>query len=354
MAENELVKPTSTVLVKSAEEIKAELTALAQSHQNTRKYAVSENTWLAYQKSWSRFERWCIQHGLQQLPASSGTLLLFATALLEGKVETQAGTPGKSASVRTLDQFIAAITFVHKNFQLQPPVLPEQEYSAIRRKYGKAPKKKQAITQEELKTIVHTITPKQATEAEILRMYRNRAILLVAFASGGRRRSEIANMNLEDLKKNPDGSYQWILPRSKTDQEGSGQELFIPVLQGEVLDCPARTLSRWIEKAKITSGPVFRSIDQWGNIKNAHITPGIVANIVKSAVSTLGLDPKQYGGHSLRSGFATDMARKGVRLEDIMQRTLHRSVAVAQGYVQAAQLGSSFDPILQALGKKDA
>lgn len=348
-----LTKTTTDIQPKSEAQAIADLSALNQIRLDTSRHAISDNSWKAYQKSWSRFERWCVQHRVAHLPASNETLQLFVTALLEGLVETQDGRSGKPVSIRTLDQFLAAILFVHKSFQLQAPVIPEQEYRAIRRKHGKAPKKKQAITQEELKAIVHTITPKQPTEGEVLRVYRDRAILLVAFASGGRRRSEIAGMQLEDLTRQADGSFRWVLQRSKTDQEGKGLELLIPVLPGEVLECPARTLQRWIEKASITTGPVFRSIDQWGNMGTSAVTPGIVARLVKETVQRLGLDPASYGGHSLRSGFATDMARKGVRLENIMQRTGHKSVAIAQGYVQAAQIGSALDPILHALGTKN-
>ena len=348
-----LIKPTTEIEPKSEAQAITDLSALNEIRLQTARHVISENSWKAYQKSWSRFERWCVQHRVPHLPASNETLQLFVTALLEGLVETQDGKAGTPVSIRTVDQFLAAISFVHKSLQLQPPVVPEQDYRAIRRKHGKAPKKKQAITQEELKAIVHTITPKHPSEGEVLRVYRDRAILLVAFASGGRRRSEIAAMQYEELTRQSDGSYRWLLSRSKTDQEGEGLELFVPVLPGEVLECPARTLRRWLEKAKISSGPVFRSIDQWGNLGSTAITPGIVAKLVKETVQKIGLDPSHYAGHSLRSGFATDMARKGVRLENIMQRTGHKSVAIAQGYVQAAQLGSALDPILQALGTKD-
>ena len=67
---------------------------------------------------------------------------------------------------------------------------------------------------------------------------RDRAILCVGFASGGRRRSEIANMQIEDLQKINDG-YLIHLRQTKTDQAGKGKS--IPV-QG----IAAQALNQWI------------------------------------------------------------------------------------------------------------
>jgi integrase len=52
-----------------------------------------------------------------------------------------------------------------------------------------------------------------------------------------------------------------------------------------------------------------------------------------SARGRAGLDPADYAGHSLRSGFATEAAARGVPERAIVAQTGHRSVQVLRGYI---------------------
>ena len=53
-----------------------------------------------------------------------------------------------------------------------------------------------------------------------------------------------------------------------------------------------------------------------------------------------GLDG-DFAGHSLRSGFVTEGARRGVALPALMAMTDHRSVASVIGYFQQGGVGSN-------------
>lgn len=57
---------------------------------------------------------------------------------------------------------------------------------------------------------------------------------------------------------------------------------------------------------------------------------------MKRAVELAGLDPDEYGGHSFRSGFATNAANSGVPMTLWMKHTRHLSTTSALGYAQAA------------------
>jgi hypothetical protein len=48
----------------------------------------------------------------------------------------------------------------------------------------------------------------------------------------------------------------------------------------------------------------------------------------------------------------TGLSRKGVRLEDLMERSGHTSHKVAMRYVHAAKLFSDNDPVSEALDKR--
>lgn len=171
---------------------------------------------------------------------------------------------------------------------------------------------------------------------------RDRAILLVAFASGGRRRSEIASLHVEDLVDeepvavDPGNPLSPLLPclsirlgRTKTtDQDDDATALLI--------GRPVEALKRWLQEAGIESGPVFRRIDQWGNMDRRPLTPQSVNLILKTRCQKAGLDPDKYSAHGLRSGYLTEAANRGIPLQEAMQQSQHKSVAQASSYYNNA------------------
>jgi integrase len=163
---------------------------------------------------------------------------------------------------------------------------------------------------------------------------RDRALLVVGFA-GAFRRSELAALELGDLEKRPEG-YVVTVRRSKTDQEGRGQQKGLPY-GSDPATCPVRTLDAWLSAAEITEGRVFRSI-AWHGAIGASLSPRAIAQIVKRHCELAGLEPSKYGAHSLRSGFVTTAARAGKSTRSIMDQTGHRTVAIVFGYVKSAAL----------------
>jgi integrase len=167
---------------------------------------------------------------------------------------------------------------------------------------------------------------------------RDRALLLAAFASGGRRRSEVAALRVEDLReedpvpldpKDPDSPslpcLTLHLGRTKTTDAADDASV---VLVGR----PVTALRQWLVAAGIETGPIFRKIDQWGNIDRRAITPQTVNLVVKARARRAGLDPALFSAHGLRSGYLTEAANRGIPLPEAMQQSLHKSVAQAAGY----------------------
>jgi integrase len=164
---------------------------------------------------------------------------------------------------------------------------------------------------------------------------RDKALLLIGFA-GAFRRSELVALQVEDVEW-VDGGVMVMISKSKTDQEGAGQEIGIPY--GSSTDtCPVTALQEWLRAAEITSGPIFRRIDQWGNLGVNALHPGTVADIVKKRVSVLGLDPALFAGHSLRAGLATSAAQNGASELVIMAQTRHKSSAMVKRYIRRGNL----------------
>ena len=167
---------------------------------------------------------------------------------------------------------------------------------------------------------------------------RDRAILLTAFASGGRRRSELANLRVEDLVDeepvlaDPLDENSAHLPcltlhlgRTKTTD---AEDDAIALLIGR----PVTALKLWLSRAQIETGPVFRKIDQWGNVDRRALTPQSINLVVKSRCKKAGLDPEKFSAHGLRSGYLTEAANRGVPLQEAMQQSQHKSMSQAAAY----------------------
>ena len=157
---------------------------------------------------------------------------------------------------------------------------------------------------------------------------RDRALLLFAFSSGGRRRSEVVAVRLSDIEKIPTG-FLCIIRHSKTDQDGRG--MLVPVL-GRA----ATALQAWLDVSSMPDAYIFRAVNRHNVINPAPLAAQAVARIIKQRALMAGLDPSQFSGHSMRSGFITEGGQQGVPLGDVMALSGHRSVAVAMSYYQAA------------------
>ncbi len=175
--------------------------------------------------------------------------------------------------------------------------------------------------------------------ADSLRDIRDRAILMVAFASGGRRRSEIASLRIEQLKWEepiqideapPLSSLSIYLGRTKTSGADNDEVVY---LSGRPVDA----LKAWLAAAKIEKGSVFRAIDRWGNVSRRPLDPKAINDIVKQRASMAGLDPSEFSAHGLRSGYLTEAANRGIPLPEAMEQSRHRSVQQASEYYNHAQ-----------------
>nr|WP_312352149.1 site-specific integrase [Brucella intermedia] len=174
---------------------------------------------------------------------------------------------------------------------------------------------------------------------EDLTALRDRAILMVAFASGGRRRSEIAGLRVEQFVKqvpvtdddgSPLPSLAIHLGRTKTSVADQDEMVY---LTGR----PVEALTRWLEAAKIDKGSVFRKVDRWGNVSARALEPSAVNRIVKQRAQMAGLDASEFSAHGLRSGYLTEAANRGIPLPEAMEQSRHRSVQQASNYYNNAK-----------------
>lgn len=236
-------------------------------------------------------------------------------------------------STATLARRLVSIRVTHLGRGFPDPTRSELvrlTFRGIRRKHGQSQRRVAALTFSDLSAII----PALGQSAKDL---RDAAILLVGFA-GAFRRSELVAMEYRQIEIGEHGAVVQI-SRSKTDQEGRGRTVLIARVPGRL--CPVAALNRWLLRAGITGGPVFRALTKSGNVHEARISPAAIASIVKERVRRIGRDPSQYSGHSLRAGFVTEAARRGVPAWKIKAQTGHLSDHAFERYIRQGQLHSA-------------
>jgi len=283
--------------------------------------AKSAATLRAYRTDWSDFERWCGARALASLPAAPATVALY----LADRAET--------LKPATLTRRLAAIAKAHSAAGHDSPAslrhaAVSEVLKGIRRTKGTTQAQKTPLLVNQLRAAV---TNGRADRLGL----RDRALLLVGFA-GAFRRSELVSLNLADAEFTENGLVL-TLRRSKVDQEGQGRKVGLP-FGGSASTCPVRALKAWLDASGITEGPLFRSVDRHGRVSPGRLSDRAVALAVKRAADVAGLDPRNFAGHSLRSGLATSAAAAGVSERSIMNQTGHRSVHMVRRYIRDGSL----------------
>ena len=271
------------------------------------KNSKSNNTLRAYQSDFKDFSVFCSKNGFASMPTQPKIIALYITHL------------SKSSKFSTLKRRIASISVIHKlkghYLDTKHPVIMENLHG-IKRTFGSRQKSKKPILINDLKLIINAI-PKEKK--------RDKALILIGFA-GGFRRSELVNIDYEDVEFVAEG-VKIFIKRSKTDQSGEGSIKAIPYFENQEY-CPVLAFKNYFEDKFINKndGRVFEISDK------------SVALIIKKYAEKAGLDSSKYAGHSLRSGFATTAAEFGAEERNIMAMTGHTTTQMVRRYIQEANL----------------
>lgn len=268
----------------------------------------------AYSRDVNYFWGWMKTHlhEDEHYPVSVEHLLQFCLY----HIHETSPSPLKLSSLR---RYLSSISLMHMDKGVNNPTRSEKLKLLLRRAKAakqEQPNKKAAITLAILKAMIETCD-------ESLTGIRDKAVLLVGFASGGRRRSEITEFNVEDLTPVDDG-YLITLKKSKTDQQGEGKT--VPIY-GDA----ATALKVWLVKSGLRKGPLFRGIKSNDTFYDA-ISPRTINLIVKRHIKKIGLNAVEFGAHSLRAGFITESSHQGINLTEAMMLSGHKTIKIAQGY----------------------
>jgi len=127
-----------------------------------------------------------------------------------------------------------------------------------------------------------------------------------------------------------DEGYLIHIRKSKTDQTGQGH--VVPIF-GEA----SIALTEWLIKSGNRTGYLFRGIKP-DNTFNGKMSGGTINRMIKKRIHLIGLDPAEYGAHSLRSGFITAATRSGLHLKDAMALSGHVDSQMTLKYYRALDI----------------
>ena len=134
--------------------------------------------------------------------------------------------------------------------------------------------------------------------------------------------SEVVTVNIADLKEKT-----LTLRSSKTDQEGTGESLY-------VCDATRNVLDRYRERADITDGAVFRQIRRGDHIQPNRLHPHSARRIIKKRTADAGVEGF-ISGHSLRVGSAVSLAQAGATVVDMQVAGRWKSSQMPAHYAKA-------------------
>lgn len=277
--------------------------------------ATSDNTRRAYQSDIRHFENWG-----GQLPATTEAILRYLHAFAE------------TLNPRTLSRHVTALKQWHRyqNFSdpTQSPIV-SKTLTGISRMHGKPKNKAAPLLPEHLIKITEYLLAQNT-----LASMRDSALLQMGFL-GAFRRSELVSIKTDHINWQPDG-IEILIPKSKTDQENSGQYCAIP--NGNEKLCAVRSLKGWMNKAKINDGFIFRRIYKGEKISDTNLTADAVNNILKKHAHAAGVENAvDFSSHSMRRGLATTASRDGVSIPAIMRQGRWKQVDTVMEYIEAAQ-----------------
>lgn len=255
-------------------------------------------------KNWDAFGRWCTARRVAALPASPLLVEAYLVYLADDHpvLDRSGALVRKGMRPSSVRQALWAINLRHRLAGVDEPGQSEVVRTAmagIRRRKVHRQKQQAPLTIEQIAAVPF---------GDDLKSLRDKALLLVGFA-GCFRRSELVSLRIEDLEESRFG-LRVYLARSKTDAEGKGAWVDIVRAESYPRACPVSALQTWLRAANVTTGPLFRRLSLSKTTPVGPSLSGVTVDaIVKRAAVSLGLDPAKYGGHSLRAGKATYLAR---------------------------------------------
>lgn len=240
----------------------------------------------------------------------------------------------------TLQQRLAALSAWHREHGFTDPTKDttvRQVLKGIRTAHNAPQQQARALALAQLDQAVRGLSgyapemdDPRTQRATHLRRLRDQAMLLVGFWRGFRA-DELVRIPIDTLEREPGAGMVLYLPFSKGDRQSAGRRYPVPALSRL---CPVSAVDAWIAASGLSSGPLFRAIDRWGNLSESPMATGSIVPWLRHVFSLAGIEAAEiYSSHSLRRGFATWAVGTGWDLKALMEYVGWKDMASALRYL---------------------
>lgn len=257
-----------------------------------------------------------------RLPASSEMVVRYL------------GEHADSLTSSTLDLHLAALAQWHLSHGFDDPTKTaqvRQVLRSIRAQHPRPVKQATPLPIEKLEQCVAGLQEQMAGDNPVarLRAVRDQALILIGFWRAFRA-DELCRLQIEHIELQHGEKLEIFLAGSKTDREHRGQTFMLPALKRL---CTVQAYEDWLSISGLLDGPLFRPINQWGQVSAKGLKPDGLTYVLRMAFTHGGLASDSYTGHSLRRGFATWASAEKWSTKELMDYVGWRDVKSALRYV---------------------
>ena len=282
------------------------LSALLSDLPNYLVHARTDNTVKAYSSGFNTWKKWADTYSVEHLPANPLSFALYMLSLIQG-----------DQNITKIRNIYYAVKFYHNTLHFPDPTSNEvvQEMLEVAKRLCKKKiNKKNPITIEHVKQLLESFSSGGTISLQDLRTF---VMILLGF-SGFLRYDELSNIRFGDFIFH-DTYFNTFIEESKTDVYRDGKWVTISGSGSEL--CPLRNLREYLERADIRgdnlSQFIFRGIVKTKNgerlrKKNKPLSYTRAREIILKSITSIGLNERLFGTHSLRAGGATTAANAGV------------------------------------------
>jgi integrase len=213
--------------------------------------------------------------------------------------------------------------------------LVRKVFKGIREVHPARTKQAKPLAIDELAQICDYLEQAQQSDDQLtaLTATRDKALLLMGFWRGFRG-DELCRMTIDHIALVPSQGMIIYLPRSKSDRTNQGREYRTPALQRL---CPVQAYQEWLAISELSTGPVFRSINRWGQMSHESLRPSSIVPLMRKLMAKAGLSNSHlYSSHSLRRGFASWATQHQWSLKQLMEYVGWRDAQSALRYIEVS------------------
>lgn len=293
--------------------------------------ATRQSTNKAYDSAWGKWSRWCDTREIDPISANLRDILSFLSDQFDNNLQ-----------YRTINVFRSAISSVHQWVDGKPV---GQHPTVIRLMKGIAnerPFKPRYSSTWDVSRVTSYLSSLGDNDKLCLRLLTKKLLMLLALISP-ERSSVLSDLNIQFLKKQPDGFTFTLTKPRKTGDPRSLTTIAFPSFTEDNTLCPLKCLESYLNATR-----EFRTLPECEKLFLSIIRPhrpvskGTIARWLCDTISASGIDSSIFKAHSTRAASTSTAAKKQLPLNDILKMADWTSASTFQRFYYKPTIDDSY------------